>query len=465
MKLRENQRRTVRECGVDWHCHEVTISQPGLVDGYEFNGYGIIKSHESGGLYLDFICLKTNKRVDFGIPIPKDAFDKNQRVMMKATTIGGVQVSSNDLTIKIDFQQMLEKDPKFYRLPLKSVEICDETDLSVDGNSYLHMEFSEKIRVPFNKSNTIESSLGSKSFSWNQAVISCEDCEVNVVQHKNFTEVYAKAKNTDLDVLREAIVFYVGFTSGLFIQPYFEFFKDSSSSKSKINSVDIKRSRKSIPQPIPNLAHDQDRKSMDHFHYELFQNILKMSSRRADHFESLYSQWSRIWHSFMSPEISVSMLTLSVAIEGVLNDIFIPVIDELLKDERFENEKSRLKALISSIDDVSKDHVDSLHKYIDKWGNTHAEKALKYLVQREIISDLQQKCWSKLRNSSAHPKLLKQDDARMRKNIERTVVCLGLFYRLTLNALSYRGAQYVYEAPKDERVVVYEHIDLLNERA
>jgi hypothetical protein len=462
MIIREQERKIVRECNIEWHCHEIVLSQPDLKYGYTLKGYGIIKSHETGGLYLDFICIDSNKSIDVMDSVPKDPLDKRQSVLLHATAINGTQICSRDLKIDSNFQQMLSNGPKLYKIYLKSIELFEERESESNESSFLQLEFSGNCRVPFNKSNTTESSLGTKSFAWNQAVIEHEGIEINIIEHEKFTEVYVKGKGLQLIELREALVFYIGFSSGLYIQPYYEYYGDIKFCKTIINSVDIKKTGKSILAPISALAYDENKKSLDHLHYELLKNILNIAKEKGSYFESIYSQWSRIWHSFLSPELSVPMLTISVAVEGILNDIFIPVIENLVKDEKFEKEKNSIKEIISSVEGVSAQHLDSIQRFIEKWGNTHAKKALQYLSEQRIVENHQVKCWEKLRNSSAHPKLLKQDEARKRKDIERTRVCLGLFYRLSLNVFSYKGAQYTYEKPKDDKMVVYEHIDILH---
>ena len=57
---------------------------------------------------------------------------------------------------------------------------------------------------------------------------------------------------------------------------------------------------------------------------------------------------------------------------------------------------------------------------------------------------------------------MKQDEGRRRKDINRTIICLGLFYRLVLNVLAYKGAQYAFEKPKDGKLVIYEYINVLH---
>lgn len=156
------------------------------------------------------------------------------------------------------------------------------------------------------------------------------------------------------------------------------------------------------------------------------------------------------------------MLTVSIAIEGIMNDIFIPVISKELRDEFFEKEKSNIKEKIDTIENVSEEHIMIIKSSIDRWGNIHSKKALQHLVKSRLIEKKQLKCWEKLRNSSAHPKLTIQDEPRMRKNIERTNICLGLFYRLALNVFAYEGQQYSFDTTHDNELTVYEYVEILH---
>jgi hypothetical protein len=138
------------------------------------------------------------------------------------------------------------------------------------------------------------------------------------------------------------------------------------------------------------------------------------------------------------------------------------VIAGKLKDEVFEEEKVRVSNLIGEIEGISDEHIESIMRYIEKWGNIHPKKSLDYLVTKGIVEKRHVKNWVDLRNSSAHPKLMVSSEGRKRKDIGRTIVCLGLFYRLALNVFSFKGAQYAYEEPKDDKLVIYTHINLLH---
>lgn len=129
MILSEKARKTIRQCNLEWHCHEIKISQEALKDGFEFEGYGIVKSTDNGGLYLDFVCIKSNKRMDFRVPIPEDSLDDNQEITMRATTIDGVKIESKGLRIESDFQQTIHHDPTLYRIGLRYIEFSARGDV------------------------------------------------------------------------------------------------------------------------------------------------------------------------------------------------------------------------------------------------------------------------------------------------------------------------------------------------
>lgn len=453
--------KAVRECNLEWHCHEVVLSQPGLTDGYVLKGYGTIKILKEGGLYIEFICLESNKRLSFNSPIPEDRLEESQAVVMNARTIDGAEIQSSNLNIETDFQQMIMGFPLLYRLRIKEIEFHEAGSEKGNDDSYLSIEFNETASIPFNKSNTTESTSGSKSSEWNQADIEFDEIKIKIIKHDNYMVASASGKNVDIRKLRDSIVFYIGFSSGVLVQPYFERQWTCCSVKSSLHSIDKRMIHRDIEPPLSGSFKAQNSDPLDH-HYELLKNIYRISIENPKYFESIYSQWGRIWHSFFSRDISVPMLTVSIAVDGLLNDIFIPEISKRLRDEEFESEKNKIKEKIDQIENVSEEHLESIKLFIERWGNIHSKKALQYLVECGAIEKRQLKGWENLRNTSAHPKLLVQDERRMRKNIERTKICLGLYYRLALNVFSYKGQQYSYNGTQDNKLIVYEYVEILH---
>lgn len=454
-------RSTIRNCGLEWRCHEVVINQSGVDHGYTLKGYGEIKTNRHGALYIDFVCLESNKEFDFQTPVPSDPLDPLLQLTMKAVTLEGYEIESRGFAIKSSFQQTLLPNPKLYSFILDSVEV-NERESSDCCDSFLLMEFNEKCDIPANKLNKIESTLGEFSSDWNQANLECDGLEINIISHKDCTEVTVQGGRFDVSIMKESILFYMEFVSGKFIQPYFEYVREGEVSKSYLYSIDKRKIKNSIPKPIDIFLRDGDKTPTKDYHYELLENIIYLVKNSPSRFESVNSQWRRIWHSFLSKEFSVPMLTVSVAIEGILNDIFIPEIMEDLSDENLEGDKEKIVKLLDKLEGVSEEHLKSIQGYVGRWGNVHAKKALQYLVDKGVVEKKQMNIWSDLRNSSAHPKFRRMDDIRTKKDLGRTIVCLGLFYRLVLNIFSYRGAQYRYGALNDNELVVYDHIKILS---
>ncbi len=457
----ESERKLIRECNLEWHCHEVNLYQSQIKDGFQLNGYGIIKINKNGGLFLEFICLKSNKPLGFGKTIPEDSLDPLQSITMEALSIGGVEIKSKGLRLTTGLLDSMTPDPTLYRIILPRIEIENETDLPKEETEYLILEFNENCLVPANKYNTIESTHGTYSSSWDQTLLNYLDGEISIIRYKSFTKVVVSGSNYDMEKMRDALLFYIGITSGKFIQPYFEYNSNSNKEKTIINSIDKKKVHKNIPPPVSDVAYDNKNNRLSQEHFDVLYQIYEATHNSPDIFNSTYSQWKRIWHSFLSPEFSVPMLTVSVAIEGILNDIFIPAIQDKLKDEDFEKEKLIISDIIRSTESLKKDHIETLENFIKRWGKVTPKKALTHLKNEKVIESRHIQTWSDLRNSSAHPKLIKEDESRRRKNIKRTIVCLGLFYRLTLNIYAYKGAQYAFEEPKDNKLVIYDYVKII----
>ena len=458
----KEQTKAIRDCNLEWHCCEVVLSQPFMSDGYELCGYGIVKSQINGGLYLEFICLKSNRRLKYDSPIPEDRMEEKQALVMNAKTIDGVDLVSEKLSVETSFQQMITDFPKLYRIGLKEISFCESLEQEDDNSrSYLYFEFNEKISIPFNINNTTESSLCSSSSDWNQADREFNDIKIKIIKHNDYMQASASGSSLDTAKIRDAIAFYLGFSSGVLVQPYYEHLQDSSISTRIIRSIDRKKINRDIPPPMHGSIKTQNEYPLDP-HYQLLENIYDVSINSPDYFESTYSQWKRIWHSFFSNDISVPMLTVSIAVDGILNDIFIPELTKRLMDMDFEIEKENIVEIIRHVEGVSDAHLKTITQFVERWGNIRSKKALQYMVEIGLIEKKQLNCWEKLRNSSAHPKLVVQDEQRKRKNIERTVICLGLFYRLSLNVYSYKGPQYSYEKAQDNDLTIKDYIKVLH---
>lgn len=453
---------SVRKSSIEWHCHEIIISQESLKDGFKATGYGVIKSDERGGLYLEFICLKASSRIEPRSFIPEDSLDKSQKLTMRAKKIDGVDIVSKGFVLEGNVYTYIGQGPKIFSIKLSRVEISQKCKKRDDSTSLLTLEFKGRPNIPTNVVNSTKSSLGTKSSSWNETKLTYLSSEVRIIVHSDYTEIIIKGPSEEVQAVRKAVVFYINFSSGLYVQPYFESVEELELAKIEFTSVDASKVNVSISAPLSGSVYDAEtNERYDQNHFDLFYKVCDLIAEKPKYFRSISSQWHRIWHAFTSYEMSVPMLTISVAVEGILSDIFIPMISEDLHDESFEQEKKRVCLQVEKVAELSKDNVSDIKRYIEKWGNVHPKRALIYLKDKGVIDQYHIRNWVSLRNSAAHPKLTKLDEARERKNLDRMYICLGLFYRLALNVFAYSGPKYAFENSAEYKIIVQEHIQVL----
>lgn len=461
MMIHPTERESIRKCSLVWHCHEIVIEQTQTKNGFSCKGHGSINVNKNGRVFLDFICMESN--LDrFLTNIPEDRLDKRQTLSMRAITLDGIHVEAQDFQIKMDFLESLNNGPIRKLISLKEITLTEIDQIEHTTKNYMYMEFNEEAKIPKNKSTITTSTSGASSASWNQSEIVFEGITINVTKHKNYTAFYASGDHIQIQNMENSILLYIGFTSGKYIQPYFKYIRENSKIESKIVSIDREILKKDIPAPIPHMLAGEQGKLITEFHFELLKKIYNFSQINKSLYSSIYSQWKRVWFSFLSPDWSVAMLSLSVSIEGILNDIFIPPISKKTRDAEFNKEKEKIISKIEELKEISPHHIKNISSYVRKWGNTTPKKSLTYLKDKEIISDFHVTTWERLRNSSAHPKLDNENEDRREKDINRITICLGLFYRLILNSLEYQGLVYTYKSRHDNESLHITHIDILN---
>lgn len=453
---------SVRNNSVEWNCHEVTISQDGFAGGYLAKGYGVIQSDENGCLYLEFICLNANFKIEPRGFLPEDPLDAAQSVTMRAKRLDGIEFTSYELLVKGSMYHYVGSDPKIFNIQLGTIEVAQRRKKAHNNDSTLCLEFKAKPTIPTNVVNKTESTLGTESVSWNETKLNLPDYEVRVITHDSHTEVRIVGPESKIEIARKAVVFYINFSTGFYVQPYFESLsKPDLVTTTKFYSVDGKKINLEIPMPLSASARDEENQSFDQNHFALLDEIYNVLIEAPEVFASVSSQWHRIWHSFSSYEVSVPMLTIAVAVEGVLNDVFMPAIDKNIRDQSFELEKKRVMDLINGVDGLSKDHIATINGSIIRWGRNNPKKSLNFLAAKEAIEKRHVNNWVALRNSVAHPALTTKDASRRRKDLDRMFVCIGLFYQLVLNVFSYSGAQFAFENSSENKLVVREHIEIL----
>jgi hypothetical protein len=150
-----------------------------------------------------------------------------------------------------------------------------------------------------------------------------------------------------------------------------------------IKSINNQDSRHSLLNFIPSHLAVDGRDNGEHS-YQLLKNIVILNEIEPNMFLSLYSQWERVWYAFTSVS-EISELVLSVAIEGLLNDIFIPAFKQTRIDKKLTEDIKVIKEHISDLP-ISLEHISRLSGSVSYWKNITAKKALDILEEENVIT-------------------------------------------------------------------------------
>ncbi|MCY7297137.1 hypothetical protein [Alteromonas sp. a30] len=439
----------LREGKLELHCINIKIWQE---DGVELFGHGVIKINKHGVLYLEFICTQNNNipSVMFSEKLPKDSLDEKEKFYLECETISGDTLKASGFSVEFSLSD--RQPPNIKNIILSNLQ-CEEIEEGDDN--FLYFEFSEYCDIPANKSNSETSTLGYESHSWNETVIEMDKFKISIIDKKQYT--YCRVTGVfDVEQVFECLKFYIGFTSGSMLQPIFIVKRNKQSQVSIIKSISNIQKRQRSSNPVPS-TYGNKRVETD-YHYQIFRNIFELYKVKPNFFESIYSQWARVWYSFQSKN-SITILTLSVAIEGMLNDVFIPKFKQLGVNDHLDEEILRIKKLISEIE-IPTAQIDRLKSSVSYWKNITAAKSLDYLVQLGIISQDEKKSWSKLRNASAHPKTKEMNAASLEKERDNLLLCLNLFHNLIFNTIHYSGPRHYWAVNSTSPLKMLEHNEI-----
>ncbi|TKB54295.1 hypothetical protein [Ferrimonas aestuarii] len=440
------------------HCVQVEVFQI-IDDGLKMSGHGTIKINNVGTIYMEFICT-TSENVPhalFGERLPKDSLNEEHKLYLRAQTISGDVYVSDGFSIQINMNSSYP--PVHHYIFLSSINCCSTAEplQSKEGN-YLYFEFAEHFNIPANKSNSVVSSLGEKSHSWNQTVLEMDGYSISMIKKLDYTEVRVTGC-FDPEELLQCLKFYIGFSSASMPQ-FVYILKRMGEDKQEIISS-IVNNQKHQRSSSPMVEYVADKKYRDAvYHYKLLDNIISLREKNPRQFESMYSQWERVWHSFQSKN-SIMILTLSVAIEGLLNDIYIPAIKVKRNNLELEAEVNKVKQQIKMLE-LTDDQRSRILGSVSYWKNITASKALDYLIEQGVITSSDKKLWQELRNESAHPKVREDNLVQERLEREKVSSCLNLFHKIVLNTLAFSGPIWILQAGEEPVCTELNHTEILN---
>ena len=247
------------------------------------------------------------------------------------------------------------------------------------------------------------STLGSESFAWNESIIEFdqEKIKIRIVDDHGAKGFIAIEECTNPELMLDCITFYLGFSSGLLLQPYYSKNISCNQEVSTFYSTNKLYLQKSYVSAIAsNLSNPEFRDG--EYHFNILRKSIRLYKENPKNFLSIYAQWRRVWVSFKS-EQDITYLALTTAIEGLLNDIFIPIYKKSRKDEVLEHNIKEIKRIIKNleIEDLYKERLQNSISYLK---TITANKALALLVDSGILSKDETEAWKNLRNEVAHPK-------------------------------------------------------------
>lgn len=444
----------VRNAEMEIHCHEALIHQPAMKDGVELRGYGVIKITEQGRLYIDFICTSESERALSHDKIPEDSHDEQQTLCLSASALSRLSIESSGLCIRRTLQNMISGIPRMLRIYLEYIEVYDAFDEGYLSGNDFQLEYLGASYIPANCSNSYSYRDGSKEESWDQADIKNALFEFSHVDNKGHCRISCKnLVDASINDLRDSIWLYLSLASGSDVQIYYEF-HEGNRPKSILRSHNKRKAVSQIGSALPYVMNGNSDEARHH--YELLLKIYHFGRVNREGFESLSGYWSRVCNSFLAPDFSVSMLTLAVSIEGLINDLFLEKIAAKNRDSKFEEKKLEITEAVRRSLNIDHVHIDTICKQVSNWGRINTKSALSYLESNGVIDSLHVKKWSDLRNSSAHPSSVTFSAGREEKNTVRTIVCIGLMYRIILFLLQYKGEFFQLIPPNNRERITFD---------
>ncbi|HEN9558253.1 TPA: hypothetical protein U9I86_001061 [Acinetobacter baumannii] len=436
--ITDKDRERIRDYSFQAHCPKVKIFQE---KGIVLEGYGTIKINSYGALYIEFICLNKKNIPQFSGSqrFPEDPLDKSQIFYLEAISLQNNKLESKNFDIILDQFSLFKES--LYHINLKDISF---TTPIISNQDACYFEFNQNIDFPRNKVNKTSSTLGSESISWNEAVINIPEENLNiriVNEYKDKVFIIIEG-DIERDKILDCLTIYLGFCSGTLLQPYYSTYTVKKQITTIIHSVNKIYLNNNYAPILPNRLSEPYNNG--EYHYNILKNFIKLYSTNQVFFLSIYAQWKRVWLSYSSIQ-DIRNLALTTAIEGLLNDIFIPLIKGSLKDEDLDIEINEIKAAIKTLN-IDEKYKEKLQHSISYLKNITANKALNYLAEKSIIDFNEVAGWKKLRNEVAHPKIKYLDTLNKYAEKENFYHSLNLFNSLILQTLAYEGPRFYYSS-------------------
>lgn len=146
----------------------------------------------------------------------------------------------------------------------------------------------------------------------------------------------------------------------------------------------------------------------------------------------------RYWHRILRArenDIENSSLVLSVAIEGLIKEVFASK-DDL--DSDFVKQLEHAKPILKN----SGLQERALSCVLSSIGNAmrpRTQDVLQRLIREQLIEEKHLTAWKKMRHAAAHGEAITDEASAFQSHIDRFHICLDIFYRLVFKLIGYAG--------------------------
>lgn len=438
----------IRDYSFEVHCSKVKIFQK---QGIVLEGYGIIKMNDYGVFFIEFICLEKKNilHIDWSISFPEDSLDDSQKLYLEAISLTGTIFEAEGFTVVL--QTIFLHKSSVHHILLEKIRTIESIKTP---HNHFYIEFNQNVNIPRNRNNSVVSTLGSESFAWNESIINLDEdsLKVRIVDDHGSKKFISIEGSINPEIILDCLTFYLGFCSGILLQPYYSTYMISNQKIITLYSTNKLYLQKSyVPAIASNLSNKEFRDG--EFHFNILRNSIRLHAKNPKHFLSIFAQWRRVWLSFNS-EQDLTNLALTTAIEGLLNDIFIPIFKKTKKDAVLEEDINRIKEIIQTLE-INEAYKGRLQDSISHLKNITANKALSLLVDTQVLSKEEIRAWKALRNEVAHPKIRSANLSNKYDEKENFISCLNLFNSLILQTLLYNGPRNYFDPVRDAKICLF----------
>lgn len=416
-------------------CPKMTLQKNSKVEKDLHEGGGYIKRDPDGT--LRFKLYSTERPLDLkkifrSLGTSGKLIDDGEFYELSATDTKGRVWKSDRILIQQD-GSVDKKGSVVYGKIYKLINVHENLNSSTNKYNHVKIYFFQNFKVPGNAVTETTVVIGGQKRRTNSdrniAQFSSCGCDFEIRNEDEGVTLEARGNdvlpiNLELRVT-EALQFVMGTPLEWTIM---------QKSENNIDTILIKHVSSNHKKPkIGPPINTKDPRNTS-FVWQLFDNYLNYIIHYKEEYKyHLISVYNLQVLKGSEGSIEPMMLTLGIAVEGILNEAF-PELKKLPENKIEELERSKKIIKDSSLE---KDFKNRLIGAMERWDTRSATSMLYYLVETEVVKNEEVNAWKKIRNPTAHAVLPDSNDLQELVDFCHTVSVL--FYKLIFHAIGYNG--------------------------